>query len=102
MSAFFHFQHTSNKLTLQKKLPSKSKPSLIRIKGNANNGRIQPYFRFPSPFPVIAFINEETAGCINEEAIGAINEAAIGIIIVPRNPPSFYYFMFYCFSCTIN
>ena len=41
-----------------------------------------------SPFPVIAFINEEATGCINEEAVGAINEAAIGAIIAPRNPPS--------------
>ena len=60
-------------------------------KGSANNGSNSPSCLFPSlmnPFLDIAFINEETAGCISEEAIGAINEAAIGVIIAPRNSPS--------------
>ena len=39
-----------------------------------------------TPFPVIAFINEEATGCINEEAIGGINETAIGDMTGPRNP----------------
>ena len=52
-----------------------------------------------TPFPVIAFINEETTGCINEEAIGAINEAAISVIIAPRNPPSCFFIS--CFTASV-
>ena len=50
-------------------------PRTFIIQGNANNGR-----NLLSPFPVIAFINEE--------ATGVFNEAAIGAIIAQRNPPS--------------
>ena len=55
------------------------------IKGNANNRRNQLSCPFPilmTPFPVIAFINEEP--------IRAVNEAAIGAIIAPRNPLTFF------------
>ena len=51
------------------------------MKGNTNNGIKSPSYFFPAlvtPFPVIAFINEEVTGCINEEAIVAINDAATG------------------------
>ena len=37
-----------------------------------------------TPFPVIAFINEETKSFINEETIDPINEAVIGGIITPK------------------
>ena len=63
-------------------------------KDNANNGRNPPscpFSTFPTPFPVIALINEEATGCINEEAIGDINKAAMGTIIAGRNPPSWYF-----------
>ena len=46
------------------------------------------FFALMTLFPDIAFINEETTGCINKEAIGAINEATISAIIAPRNQPS--------------
>ena len=52
-----------------------------------------------TPFPEIAFINEETTGCINEETIGAINEAAIGAIIAPRNSP--FCFLISCFTASV-
>ena len=60
-----------------------------------DNGR-NPLLRlfFPAlltPFPDIAFINEETSSCINEEIIGAINEAAIGATIALRDPPSCFF-----------
>ena len=78
----------------------------IIIEGNTNNRRIPPSSPFPALvtlFLDIAFINEEATGCISEEAIDAINEAAIGAIIVPGNLPScVLYFIFYCFSSTIN
>ena len=45
-------------------------------------------------------MNEEATGCINEEAMGAINEAAIDAIIAGKNPV--FFFMFYCFTSTIN
>ena len=66
------------------------------INGNVNNGRNPA----SCPFPVKAL---EATGCINEEAIYAINEPAIGAIIAPRNPRfCFFYFMFFCFSRTVN
>ena len=37
--------------------------------------------------------------CINEETIGAINEAPIDAIIVPKNPPS--YFFVSCFTISV-
>ena len=37
--------------------------------------------------------------CINEETIGAINEAPIDAIIVPKNPPS--YFFDSCFTISV-
>ena len=64
-------------------------PIAFIIKGNANNGRNPLSCPFPAlatPFPDIAFINEETTGCINKEAIGAIIEASIGYIMARRNP----------------
>ena len=73
------------------------------IKDNANNEKLPSSCPFPAlmtPFPVIEFINEEAAGCINEEVNGVINEAAIDAIIAGRNPV--FYFMFYCFTSTIN
>ena len=45
------------------------------IKANANSGRIPLYSLFialMTPFPVMAFINEEAAGRINVGAIDAI------------------------------
>ena len=36
-----------------------------------------------TPFPDIAFINEESTGCINQEATDAINEPGIGVIVAP-------------------
>ena len=65
------------------------------IKGNANNGRNLPLF----PFPVIAFIKEETEDCINGETISAIKEAAIGAIIPLRNPPSCFFIS--CFTVSV-
>ena len=65
-------------------------PRTYIIKGNANIGRNPPCCSFSdlmTPFPAIAFINEEATGCINEEVIGAINEAAIGTTIASRNLP---------------
>ena len=44
-----------------------------------------------TPFPDIAFINEEVTGCINGEAIGAINEVAICAIMLTRNPPPCFF-----------
>ena len=66
----------------------------FNIKSNANNGRIPPSCLFSAlltPFPVLAFINEEATGCINEEAISATNEVTIGAIIAPRNLPSCFF-----------
>ena len=69
------------------------------IRNSANNRGNQ----HSSPFTDIEFINEESIGYINEEIIGAINRATIGAIIARRNPPfCFVFFMFYCFTCTIN
>ena len=59
-------------------------PRTFIIKSNSNNDRNPSSFHFlalMTPFPVIAFINKETASTINEEAIGAINEAAIYTIL---------------------
>ena len=64
------------------------------IKGNANNGRNPPSCLFPAlmtPFPAIAFINEEATGCINEELTGCINEATIGATIAQKNRPSCFF-----------
>ena len=36
-----------------------------------------------TPFPDIAFINEEATVCINVEATGVINEAAIAASVAP-------------------
>ena len=59
-----------------------------------------------TPFPDIAFINEEATDCIIEKTIGAVNnsnEATIAPIIVLTSSPScFFYFMFLCSSSTIN
>ena len=69
------------------------------IKGNANNERNPHFCPFPvllTPFPVIAFFNEEAKDCINEGTIGAINEAAI---IAPRNPTSCYFIS--CFTASV-
>ena len=45
-----------------------------------------------TPLPIRLFTTEEITGCTNEAANN-----------VGRNPPScFFYFMFYCFSNTIN
>ena len=46
------------------------------------------------PFPVIVYINEETAGFNYEDAIGAINETDIGVTIAPRNQ-AFLFFTSY-------
>ena len=48
---------------------------------NAINERSPPYYfcALRTPFPVIAFMNEEATGCINKEAIGTINEVASGV-----------------------
>ena len=71
--------------------------------GNERNPASCPFSTLMDPFPHIAFINEEARGYINEEAIDAVNERAIGPIIGPRNSSScFFYFMFSCFSDTIN
>ena len=56
-------------------------------------------FVLVTPFPVIAFTNEEATCCINEEAIGPINEAAEVAIIAPRNPPSCFYIL--CFTVSV-
>ena len=62
-----------------------------------------PFPAFLTPFPKIPFVNEEATGCINEESIGAIKEAAKVAIKAGRTLPScFFYFMFLCFSSTIN
>ena len=52
-----------------------------------------------TPFPDIAFINEEGTVCINVEATGVINEAAIGAIIAPGNPPSCFFIS--CFTASV-
>ena len=47
-------------------------PKTFNIKGNANNGRIQPSYPFPvlmAFFPDIALIKKETASWMNEGAI---------------------------------
>ena len=76
------------------------------IKGNVNNGRISPSCPFSCNhvyFLDIAFIKEESTGCVNEGAIGAINETAQGAIIAPKKSTFLlFYLMFYCFSHTIN
>ena len=57
------------------------------IKGNVNNWRISPSYPFSCAhvsFLDIAFIKEESTGCVNEGAIGAINEAVQGAIIAPE------------------
>ena len=57
------------------------------IKGNVNNGRISPSCPFSCnhvSFLDIAFIKEESTGCVNEGTIGAINEAVQGAIIAPE------------------
>ena len=54
-----------------------------------------PFRALLTPSPAIPFTTEEITGCTNE--------AAKGVTTAPRNPPSwFFYFMFYCFSNTIN
>ena len=52
-----------------------------------------------TPFPVIAFVNEEATGCVNEEAIDTINEAAIVAIIAGRNWPSCFFVS--CFTVSL-
>ena len=75
-------------------------------KGNAINGRNSSFCPFPTlmtPFPDIAFINEDSTGCINEKAMGAINEEAIRSIKAPINQSyCFFCFMFYYSRSTIN
>ena len=80
-------------------------PRIFIIKSNANNGRNPPSFLFSNPmtpFPDIAFINDEINGCINEEAIVAIDEAAIGAIIAPRNPPSCFFISCFIVSALLS
>ena len=72
-------------------------PRTFIIKGNANNGRNPTsclFLALMTPFPDIAFINEEVTDCTNEEAIDTT--------LVPRNPSSCFCFIFYRFSSTIN
>ena len=47
-----------------------------------------------TPLPVIPFTNEEITGCTNEVAIGLNKEQGIHLLV--------FYFMFYCFSNSIN
>ena len=78
---------------------------VFNIKGAAINVKNLPSFSFPpimTHFPVITFINEEVTGCINKEAIGAINEAVMGAIMDQEIHLHVLYFVFYCFSHTIN
>ena len=52
-----------------------------------------------TPFPDIAFINEEATDCIIEKTIGAVNnsnEATIAAIIVLTSSPSCF-FLFHVF-----
>ena len=69
-------------------------PRTFIIKGDAHMEEIHllAFSLLMTPFPLIAFINEEARGCNNEEAIDAINEAIIGAIIAPRNPSSHFFF----------
>ena len=56
---------------------------------------IYPLPALLTPLPLISFTTEEITGCTNEAAEAA-NKAG-------RNPPScLFYFMFYCFSNTMN
>ena len=73
------------------------------IKSNINNGINLPSCPFPTlvtPFPDIAFINQEAAGCISKKGIGAIIEVAIAAIIAPRNPRSSFFIS--CFSASVG
>ena len=67
-----------------------------------NNKRIPLCCPFPvllTHFSVIAFINEETTGCVNKEAVGGINEANINVIIALRNLPSCFFIS--CFTVSV-
>ena len=56
---------------------------------------IYPLSAILTPFPLITFTTEEITGCANEATKGP-NKG-------PRKPPSFFcYFIFYCFSNSIN